>query len=326
MDWSPRTAVRWLVAPSRGFAKRAPLRVGVAVVVVLCIVNVVFVSQAAVAVADATTGTTQVDNPARPSEWICEQAGDDEFYADYQSACANEPETVTREYASAARTAANGLTTVALLAPLALWLAAAGAFAVAMGGQGPDDPDDRVSYASVLAVVGIGLAPSVLRYAARTFLVERSLANRTLTPASLDDASRTAIDAMSPETVLYLVVVVATVAWSAYVWRAGLRAVFDRAGVAVDVAIAFVAVLLCVQAVNPVYVGSNAVLFGVVLLLFGLPALAFPRVLERIDLFFDLIGTRGDVELKPWRVFLEQVGGLALVLGAAVFLGVLLVA
>ncbi|MFB6268616.1 MAG: hypothetical protein ABEH83_01635 [Halobacterium sp.] len=321
MDWSPRRALEWFVSPGNAFADGASRRAAVVVVLVLCVLNAALVSQAAGAVADATVGTTQVENPQRPADWICEQAGSDEVYEDYQEACQTEPETVTRTYASAARDAANGLVLVALLAPAVACLAIAGVFAVALGGRSHDDPDDRVSYATALAVTGIGLAPAALRYAARTFVVDRSLADRSLSPTSLDDARRLALDAMTPETALYLAVVVATVALSASVWRAGLRAAFDRDTRIVDAAVAFAAVALVLQAVVPVYVGGEAALYGAGFVLLGLPALAAPRVLERIDLFFDLLGTRGSVELKPWRVLLEQVGGLALVLIGAALLG-----
>lgn len=323
MAWSPRRALEWFVAPARGFEDGAPVRVGVAVVVVLCVVNAALASQAAGAVADATVGSTEVDNPARPDDWICERASEDELYASYQEACETEPETVTREYATVAGNAAGGLVPVTFLAPLAACLAVAGAFAVAMGGRSHDDPGDRVSYAAVFGVTGVGFAPAALRYAARTLAVERAVSEDALAPASLEEARSLAVEAMTPESLLYLAVVVATVAWSAYVWRSGLRAAFDRDTVFVDAAVAFAAALLCVQAVSPVFLGVDALAAGFVLFLFGLPALAVPRVLERIDLALDLIGTRGSVELKPWRVLLQQVGGLAFVLGAAVVFGAL---
>lgn len=321
MDWSPRHALEWFVSPASGFADGASLRVGAAVVLVLCVLNAALVAQAAGAVTDATVGSTQVDNPDRPEDWICEQASDDEFYEDAQTACETEPETLTREYSDVASEATGALLPVALFAPLAAWLAIAGLFAVAMGGQSHDDPDRRVSYATALGVTGIGLAPAALRYVARTFAVERTLEREAIVPSSIEGARALAVDATTPETLPYAALVLATVAWSAYVWRAGLRSAFDRDSLALDIAVAFAAGLLCLQAVLPVYVGGDAAAFGLVLFALGLPALAVPRVLERIDLALDLIGTRGSVELKPWRVLLEQLGGLLFVLVGAVAIG-----
>ncbi|WP_336037398.1 hypothetical protein [Halobacterium yunchengense] len=324
MRWSPRRVAELVAAPTDAL-EDVPLWAGAAVVIALCVLNAALASQAAAAVASATVGTTEVDNPDRPDEWLCDQA-DDEFYEEYRDACETEPETVTRSHAEPAREAANGLVPVAFLSTAATWLAVAGAFAVAMGGRSPDALGERVSYTRVLAVTGVGFAPAALRYAARAFAVEQSLADRALSPASLDGARRLAVDAMTPESTLYAAVVLVTVAWSAYAWRRGLHSAFDRAGVGVDAAVAFAAVLLLVQAVHPVYLGGGALAPGFVFLLLGLPALVAPRVLERIDLFFDLIGTRGDVELKPWRVLLEQLGGLAFVLAAAVAFGALALA
>lgn len=323
MDWSPQRVLEWFVAPARGFADGAPVRVAAGVVLVLCVLNALLVSQAAVAVADATVGTTQVDNPARPSDDICQQAADGEDFEHLRDDCATEPETVTREYASAARDSVNGLVGLAFVAPLAAWLLLSGLFTVSMGGRSHDDPSERVSYSAVLAVTGVGLAPAALRYLARTVVVERTVADGALTPTSLPAARTLALDAMTPETLLYGVVVAASVAWSAFIWREGLRAAFDRESRALDLAVGFAAVLLGLQAVYPVFLGFEPVGAGVVLVLLGLPALLVPRLFERLDLFVSLLGTRGSVELKPWRVLLAQVGGLAFVLAGTALVGAL---
>jgi hypothetical protein len=326
MDWSPRTVSRWFVHPEQGFREWLSLRSAAVVVLALCLLNAVLVSQAASAVAAATIGGTDVQNQHRPPDWICEEAEPGGSFERYQDACETEPETVTRQFSAVAGNAAGGLVPLALLAPLAVWLAASGLFAVVMGGKCHDDPSDRVALTDVLAVVGVGLAPAALRYAGRTAVVERSLAGRTLVPASIEDAKRVAVDAMTPDSAVYIVVVVVTVAWSAYVWRGGLRAVIETESRRIDAAVVGVAVLLAVPAVRPVYLGAGAVGVGLALLALGLPAMAAPRAVERVELFFDLIGTRGDVEVKWWRVALTQVIGLALVFAGALTVGGLMLA
>ncbi|GAA0656726.1 hypothetical protein GCM10009019_20930 [Salarchaeum japonicum] len=299
------------------------VRAGVAVVVLLCALNAAGVLYASGVVADATTGSVQIDNPARPSETICEdaQSPGDFFYEYHHETCATEPATVQQPLASYAADAASDLAFAAFLVPFAVWIVVSGLLHVVIGGATADDYDDRVRFSAVLAVTAVGLAPTALRYLARPLVVE--LETATLTPAGIDAARALAADALTPSSSVWLAVVAATAAWSALVWWQSWQAAFDvssrRAGTIAGVAGA----CFLLSALAPVLVGGGAGVVGVLLVALGIPALAFPRDLERIDLAFDLIGTRGgeNVEPKPWRVALQQVSGLALVAVGTVLLG-----
>ena len=323
MDWSP---LRSLVHPERAFSDAPRLRWAVVVVLLVGLLNVGMVVYSAGFVADATTGSVEIDNPDRPSAGFCEQSDPGEFFDHYHDECANEPETITRSLSTYAAETARGLAPLAFLSTIAAWVAVSGVAAVTMGATTRDDPDDRVSFASVLAVTGLGFAPAALRYVARGLIVKQSVAVEGLAPATIDGARAAAVDAMTPQNIVYTAVVVATLAWSAYVWRGGWRAVFDTDDRRVTVLAVVSATLLAVQAWAPVYVASWP--YAIIFFVIGLPALVFPRAMERIDLAFDLIGTRGadDVELRPWRVGLKQAGGLVVVGLASVVLGALLFA
>lgn len=320
---SLRTLLGAFVKPASALDDGLPFRVGATVVVLLCVANAVATAHSAGVVAANTHGSVTVDNPGHPPDWICDQPDTAEQYERYQSACENEPETIDRPLSRYAGNAVGGLVWNALLAPLAVWLAVSGVLVLAFGGASADDPADRVGFSGVMAVTGLGLAPAVLRYAARPLFVERAVADWSVPPATVEGAKTAAVEAMTPEATLYAVVVVATVAWSAYVWRGGWRAVLDTTNRRADAVAVTAAGALAVPAFNPVYFGPEAFPYGVLFLLLGGVGLVFPRVLEHVQLAFDLIGTRGgdNVELKPWRVALEQGVSLLLVLGATLAVG-----
>lgn len=224
-----------------------------------------------------------------------------------------------------AHVAANAYGLPAFVAPLIVWLAASALIYVALGGQAVDDPDDRVRYSRALSVTAIGLVPGALRYAVRPFVVSASVSDG-LEPSSISSAHAVAQDVMLPDSALWTAVVALTAAWSAYVWwgcwQWGLGASSERAAAVAVVAAAAIGL----TAFAPV-VDLWRALLGLALVLVSLPAVAFSRKLERLDLWFDLIGTRGgeNVEISPWRVAIRQVVGLFGVLVGAVVSGVLLV-
>jgi|GEM_PF-984059 len=328
MDWSPRRLLQALVRPARAFASdaRPPASVGVAVLAVVALVNTAVVLQGAGAVAAATTGTVAVDNPDRPADWVCEDAtsDDDSIFDSQREACETEPETVQRSLSSYAQSAASSVAGQAFVAPLAAALALSGAVAMLYGGRGSDDPDSRVSLLAVLGVTGVGFAPALARYAARWWLVERDAASG-LTSGTIEAAESTAVAALTPESTLYVGVAVVTAVWSAYVWRAGWRAVLPDPDLRADAAAVAGGLLVVVAATSPYRPPAEMVPLGFVLVAFGAAPLAAPRLVERVDLFFDLIGTRGgeDIEFEPWRIHLEQSVGFLLVAGGALAVGAL---
>ena len=323
MDWSP---LRALVRPKRALSDARRLRWALVVVLLLGVLNFAMVAYSAGFVADATSGMVEIDNPDRPSAGLCEQSDPGEIFDHYHDECANEPETVTRSLSTYAAETARGLAPLAFFSTIAAWVAVSGVAAVTMGATIRDDPSERVSFLSVLAVTGVGLAPAALRYVARAFIVKQSVAVEELFSTTIGGARATAVDAMTPQNVVYTAVVVATLAWSAYIWRGGWRAVFDREDGRATILAVGCAAVLGIQAWAPLYVEGWP--YALVFFLVGLPALVFPRTLEKIDLAFDLIGTRGgeSVEPRPWRVGLQQVSGLVIVGLAAVGLGALLFA
>lgn len=329
MDWSPRRLLRALRRPARVFADEVPPSgVVVAVLLVLAVANATVTAQAAGTVTDAVTGSVPVDNPARPADWVCERAtSGDDFYEDYVEACRNQPATVQEPLANYARDATGSLVGLAAVAPVAVAIAVSGLAAVVSGGKAPDDPGERVPLTPVVAVTAVGSLPALLRYAARWYAVEQSVTGSlTPSPGTADGARSLAVDVLTPQTTLYLAVVVATAAWSAAIWRAGWRAVIPGADRRVDAVALAAAGVVVLAALRPFYPGGEAAAYGLVLFVLGALPLAAPRALERFDIWLDLIGTRGGehVEVKPWRVYLEQATGLLLTLAGAVGLGGLL--
>jgi hypothetical protein len=329
MNWSPRTLLRALRRPGRVFADEVPPGgVAVAVLLVVAVANAIVTAQGAGTVADAITGTVPVDNPARPADWICREAtSGDDFYEDYLDACRNQAPTVQEPLANFARDATGSLVALSAVAPAALAVALSGLVAVVSGGQAPDDPGERVRLAPVVVVTAVGSLPALLRYVTRWFAVEQSVTGRlTPSPGTADGVRSLTVDVLTPETTLYLAVVVATAAWSAAIWRAGWRAVIPGADRRVDAVAVAGGGFVVLAALRPFHPSGEAVAYGVLFFVLGVLPLAAPRVMERIDLWFDLIGTRGGehVEVKPWRVYLEQGTGLLLVLAGAVGLGGLL--
>jgi len=243
----------------------------------------------------------------------------------FQAASAVGRATTGESLSVEAHVAANAYGLPAFVAPLVVWLAASALIYVALGGQAVDDPDDRVRYSRALTVTAIGLVPGALRYAVRPFVVSASVSDG-LDPRSIASAHAVAQDAMLPDSAVWTAVVALTAAWSAYVWwgcwQSGLGASSERAAAVAVV----VAAAIGLTAFAPV-VDLWRALFGLALVLVSLPAVAFSRKLERLDLWFDLIGTRGgeNVEIRPWRVAIRQVVGLFGVLTGAVVAGVLLV-
>lgn len=324
MDWSPRRLLESLLRPASAFASDPPVSTGLAVLAVVAVVNAVVVLQGAGAIAAATSGTVAVENPDRPADWICQEATDEDpgIYESHVDACENEPRTVERPLSSYARSAATNAAGWALFGTLGVALSLSGAVALLYGGRASDDPGRRVSLRAVLGVTGVGFAPALVRYAARWWLVERAAA-AGFEPGYIEAAESTAVAALTPDGPLYLAVAVATAAWSAFVWRAGWRAVLPNPDRRADIVAVAGGLLVVGVATAPSRPPEGSVLLGLVLLAFGLAPLAAPRVVERIDIFFDLIGTRGgaDIEFKPWRIYLEQSVGYLLVAGGTVAVG-----
>jgi len=320
-----RRVLRALVRPRAVFgdSRSVPFRVGLAVVVLLCALNAAGVLYASGVVADATTGSVQIDNPARPAETVCEdaQSPGDFFYEYHHETCKNEPATVQQPLASYAADTISDLAFAAFLVPFAVWAVVSGLIHLLIGGATADDYDERVQFSAVLAVTAIGLVPAALRYAARPLLVEMETA--TLTPASIEAARSLAADALTPNSPVWLALVAATAAWTAVVWWRSWQTAFGVSSRRAGTVAAVAGACFLVPAVAPVQFAGSVGALGILLVAVGIPALAFPRGLENLDLALDLIGTRGGerVEPKPWRVALQQLSGLVMVAVGTVLLG-----
>lgn len=324
MGWSPRRLPQALLRPARTFTSDPPIALGLGVLAVVALVNAVVVLQGAGAIAAATTGTVAIENPDRPADWICEEATSEDpgTFDSYVDACENEPETVERSLSSYAHGAVSNVATLAFLGPLAAALSLSGGVALLYGGEASDDPSRRVSLLAVLGVTGVGFAPAVARYATRWWFVERATTGG-FEPGTIEAAESSAVAALTPNSALYVGVVVATAVWSAYVWRAGWRAVLPDPDIRTDAAAVAGALLVVVAGTSPYRPPVGVGMTGFVLVVFGLAPLAAPRLVERIDLALDLIGTRGgeNIEFEPWRIYLEQSVGFLLVAGGTVALG-----
>lgn len=290
------------VSPWRRFGPRASLVVLVLTVAVCGGATVV----AADAVGGSLTGTTTVDNPDRPPEWVCEQREDDT--SGFADAC-TAPDEVDVDRGDHAATAVRQLLPGTLLSVVGVWLLFTGL--LALGG----------SVRVVGARTAWALPPLAVPAVARAGVATR-LAPTTQWPTALEPLAATARR-------------VALGGGSDLVTAAGLLGVAGSGAILVAVARDTEGVWW-----GPLAAGGAVVTLGVGPLLgtpaprllgtglavaaLGLPTTFAPRRVAVLAARRELVGYSGveQVAPKPWYVAAQHALGLLVLAAGLVVAGV----
>jgi hypothetical protein len=325
MQVVPNDELLALFRPDRAFNKWWPsFRLVAAVVVLLAIVNGAGISAGAGEIGAAVSGSVAVDNPADPHAHTCEIYGEGGMFNDSERAatvvenCRTEPPTIQQPLSPVAERAAGGMAFTAGLGTLVWWVLCAGVFALFT-------TQDSRGFRELLAIAGIGLLPSVIRYVARPFFVARATSTWSH-PGSIDAlqaAARAFVTGSGVE--LFSVVVVATLLWQAMIHMYALSSIEDvssqRAG-AIAFGLALVPALLFLSGIQLPPAEMSGI--SLLLLLFGLPSVACPYTLTKLGEQLDAIGsTRRMSEVEPagWNVWLTRAGGIVILAIAFWLLG-----
>ncbi|WP_226023736.1 hypothetical protein [Halomicrobium salinisoli] len=283
-----------------------PLSVAVGVVVLLCAVNAASVAYAGDAIAGEVTGTVTVDNPERPPDWVCDgpSAGEVDF-----EGC-DEPETVERSLRSAATDATDAIALKAALAPLAWTLLIGSLFVVVSRRAGGSDGAAIDAFRDGLAVGAVAAVPGSLRALGRPVAVERALADWSH-PGTLDGVRAATVGALFPDGPLWIAVVVASGAWTAFVLHGGASSAGEWTdGEATVIAGAgFVAVAASLVPADGGWIGVPGG-FGLLLIAGGVVGVVGSYTFIELSKNHELIGFRGKdrVEPKGWYVALHRIG------------------
>ena len=286
--------------------RRLDPRVSLAVVLLTLAVCGGATVVAADAVGDSLTGTTTIDNPNRPPEWVCEQRETDT--SAFADAC-TAPREVDVDRGDHAATAIRQLLPGTLLSVVGIWLLFTGL--LALGG----------SVRVVGARTAWALPPLALPAVARAVVATR-LASTTQWPTALEPLAATARR-------------VALGGGSDLVTAAGLLGVAGSGAILVAVAWGTEGVwwgplaagtAMVTLAVGPLLGTPTPRLFGTGLLVaaLGLPTTFAPRQVAMFAARRELIGYSGveQVEPKPWYVAVQHVVGLLLLTGGLIVAGV----
>jgi hypothetical protein len=215
---APRTP---LLHPDSYFgSKRASLlRASVVVFLVALVLTGSFLAMGAV-FADRMDGTIEVDNPARPSDWVCEEHGDDPDSA-FSAGC-DEPKTYEKRMGDVLVEAFTDRVDTLFFGTFLAWMFVAVVLYVLakiVGGSG--------GFVETLAVAGWGMAPSVvgsvLAVVAVYFAV-RSVEFGSDPETVARQVRQLADGGVGPASHL---VSVGVAAWQGYVWAYGLSHVHD---------------------------------------------------------------------------------------------------
>ena len=150
---APRTP---LLRPASYFDGRRPsvLSAGLVVLLVSLAITGSFLSMGDL-FANWMDGTVEMDNPAHPSDWVCEEHGDDPESAWYDGC--NQPETIEKPMGEILREKFTESAGLVFVSPFLAWGFIAlvlFVFAKIAGGSG--------SFLETLAVTGWGMAPAAL--------------------------------------------------------------------------------------------------------------------------------------------------------------------
>lgn len=230
---APRTP---LLRPDSYFEARRASVLNALVVVVLVALALTgsFLAMGAV-FADRMDGTVEVDNPARPSDWVCEEHGDDPDSA-FSEGC-DESKTIEKRMGDILMDAFTDQAGMLFLGTFLVWgFVAVVLYVLAklVDGSG--------GFVETLAVAGWGMAPSVLGSAlavVAVYFAVRSVEFGSDPETVARQVQALADGGVGPASTL---VKVGVAAWQGYVWAYGLSHVHDlpvrlAAGVAGLVAI-----------------------------------------------------------------------------------------
>lgn len=276
------------------------------IVLLCCVASAASVAVAGDAVAGEVDGTVTVENPSKPSEWVCNGANAEHFDCDA-------PATVERSLHEAAATAVDGPIPKAVVVPLAWILFIAALVVVVSGHAGGRDGEATNAFTDAVGIATVAAVPGLLRAAARPLAVERGLADFGY-PASLDGVRTAAVDALFPDGALWLAAVAVSGPWAAAVVYGGTRGAFDvgRKGSAAVATTAGLSVAGSVLLANGGWLGAPGAM-GVLVVVGGVVGLVGARTSITISKTFELIGFSGGdrVEPKPWYVALHRLGAVA---------------
>jgi hypothetical protein len=310
-----RSLLRPLVRPRAALAEDPPdATTGVVVVALAGLLVAGSLVAAGLAVGDVVDGTTTVPNPDKPPEWQCDEPVGDIPTPDGCDA----PATVERPLGPAAQ---QRVVSAGLGAPFALgllWLGVAGAGYLLGAGESFGATLGRAAW----AFVPVGLLWPV-RAAGMTMLADGREYGSSLSGVR-ESAAELALGNAEPALVAVSVV---GFAWAGYVLVGGFAAGSGsrRRGLLAATPLAGFGLLAALG--SPFHIASadgDAVPALILLLgLFGLPLLLVPRGYIEFHKRFELVGFRNTREVEPsdWYVALHRVGGLLVVVGAAVVVG-----
>jgi len=238
----PPSIRTYLLRPGAFFEKRRDrlsgvrggglaLGIAVAVTVVLGVALRLFATQ--------FTGTTEVDNPARPPDQMCEDGGIGEITV---SGC-DEPATRTVEVGSLIWDQATEVLPGLFIGLIVVWIGLVVLLYVgakmAGGSAGFGETAEITAWGLLPSVVGVAAGGAALVF----FAASTDLS--TSSPEMLLEQVRSLQNGLSG--LVFLAIQVGTAAWQAYVWAGGLRAVHEisrYAAVAVAVVAATLPVVL----------------------------------------------------------------------------------
>lgn len=215
---APRTP---LLHPASYFDGRHPsvVQAGLVVLLVSLAITGSFLAMGSV-FASRMDGTVTMDNPAHPSDWVCEEHGDDPDSAWYDGC--NEPETIEKPMGEILRETFTERAGLIFVSPFLGW----GFIALVLYGLSKL-ADGSGSFSETLAVTGWGMAPSALGAILAVVIVHFAVQSVEFgsNPEVVASQVRQLSDGgFGPAST---VVDVAVAGWQGYIWAYGLRAVHD---------------------------------------------------------------------------------------------------
>lgn len=209
-----------LVRPDNFFGERTPeLSLGraVAVVLVVALVTTTVVGAFGWIVSERITATTEIDNPERPPDWVCDDEGDTGTEKTTRDGC-GQPKQKTVAVGDLLWDEFSGKLPLVFVSILFGWLVIAVSLHVAsalFGGRG--------SFADTLAVAAWGMVPSAVQALVGFGLLYVALGSIDLAasdPEMLASQVRSLSERAQGNTTLLSL---AGACWQGYIWTLGLK-------------------------------------------------------------------------------------------------------